>query len=428
MEAVQNASYYHSRYRRVEDLGVELFVLNGLGEPDYWPAERYRLTGSKHIDDIIAAASTWHAEQHFDGVFTFAEPAVVTVATVAEALVLPGIGVEAARISRNKLLMRQAHERAGVPRPRFRFVSDLSAALAAAEEFGYPVILKPTLGAGSYFVFRADNPKALTERFAQASKGLGQLVWYHSEASGLDLGPYGLLVESFLDGPEFLTEALAWDGEVYLGSIVDRVTVEGDTFDDDVHHAPTALEPDQLAAVQQAIAAAAQAQGLHRSVMHAEVRFHDGEPHLLEIAARVGGGGLETIAQLTADHDPIEATVDVSLGRKPKVRHFQPTGTHITAMCLISEAGYVDEVLVPDEVSSSDKVFLLKITAKPGDKIKRPPEGNTIIGFLGTKGDSFEEAFNTMNDFASKIRVTFRNPVSAPSATPVDPSELLEHA
>jgi hypothetical protein len=139
----------------------------------------------------------------------------------------------------------------------------------------------------------------------------------------------------------------------------------------------------------------------------------------------VGGGGLETIAQLTADHDPIEATVDVSLGRKPKVRHFQPTGTHITAMCLISEAGYVDEVIVPEEVSDSDKVFLLKITAKPGDKIKRPPEGNTIIGFLGTKGDSFEDAFNTMNDFASKIRVTFRAPATTPS---VDTSELLEHA
>ncbi len=65
---------------------------------------------------------------------------------------------------------------------------------------------------------------------------------------------------------------------------------------------------------------------------------------------------------------------------------------------------------MPDEVANSDKVFLLKITAMPGDKIKRPPEGNTIVGFLGTKGDSFEEAFNTMNDFAAKIQVRFREP------------------
>jgi biotin carboxylase len=283
------------------------------------------------------------------------------------------------------------------------------------------VILKPTLGAASYYVFKVHSAQEMTERFTQAQEGIAHLGDLLAYADGMDLGPNGLLVESFLNGKEYLIEGVAWDDEVYLGSVVDRITQEGDNFDDDVHHAPTTLGAEDLAKVQRAVTIAAHAQGLRRSIMHAEVRFHDGEPHLLEIAARVGGGGLETIAQLTADHDPIEATVDIGLGRKPKVRHFQPTGTHITAMCLISEAGYVDEVIVPDEVRNSDKVFLLKITAKPGDKIKRPPDGNTIIGFLGAKGDSFEEAFNTMNDFASKIQVTFRTPVASHS-------ELLEHA
>lgn len=417
MEAVQNATYYHSRYRQVCDLGAELFVLNGLGEPDYWPAERYRLVGSKHIDDIVAAATAWHAEQQFDGVLTFAEPAVVTVATVAEALGLPGIGVEAARISRNKLLMRQAHERADVPRPRFRFVSDVTAALAAAEEFGYPVILKPTLGAGSYYVFRADNPKALIERFAQASKGLGRLVWYHSEAAGLDLGPYGLLVESFLDGPEFLTEALAWDGEVYLGSVVDRVTVEGDTFDDDVHHAPTSLEPDQLAAVHRVIAQAAHAQGLHRSVMHAEVRFHQGKPHLLEIAARPGGGGLDYFAQISAGYSPIAALIDVARDVRPQVEHYRPTGVHAAGTCLISAPGQIREITVPASVTESDRIFFFKITAKPGDVIRRPPEGNNIFGFLCTTGQSFEDAMSAARELAEQIEVRM-----------ADPAELAELA
>ena len=51
----------------------------------------------------------------------------------------------------------------------------------------------------------------------------------------------------------------------------------------------------------------AHAQGLRRSAMHAEVRFHEGEPYLLEIAARVGGGGLDEIARLTTGYDPIRA-------------------------------------------------------------------------------------------------------------------------
>jgi hypothetical protein len=64
-------------------------------------------------------------------------------------------------------------------------------------------------------------------------------------------------------------------------------------------------------------------------------------------------------------------------------------------------------VHVPAEVSESDKVFLLKITARPGDLIRRPPNGNTILGFLGTTGRSMADAVATMNDFAARIKVTF---------------------
>jgi len=405
LEAVQNASYYLSRYRQVENFGAELFVLNGLGEPHYWPAERYRLAGSKHIDDLIAAAKSWHAELEFDGVLTFSESAVVTVAAVAEALGLPGVGVEAARTSRNKLLMRQAHERAGVTRPRFRFVPDIAEALAAAEEFGYPVIVKPTLGAASNFVFRVDGPDALRERFAQASAGIERMSWYQMEPDGLDLGPHGLLVESFLDGPEFLTEALAWDGEVYLGSIVDRVTIEGDTFDDDVHHAPTSLRPDQLAAVHRVISAAAQAQGIRRGVMHAEVRFHAGLPHLLEIAIRPGGGGLDYFARISAGYSPIRVLMDVARGVRPEVTHYRPTGVHTAGTCLISGPGRIEQITVPTAVSQSDRIFFFKITAKPGDVVRRPPNGNNILGFLCTTGESFSDAMRAADELAAQIQV-----------------------
>ena len=113
------------------------------------------------------------------------------------------------------------------------------------------------------------------------------------------------------------------------------------------------------------------------------------------------------IARISADYDPISAVIDVARGFRPRVHHYRPTGVHVTAMCLLSGEGVLDHVEVPPEVSESDRVFLLKITARPGDVVRRPPNGNTIIGFLGTTGTSQDDAFDTMNDFASKIRVVF---------------------
>lgn len=380
-------------------------MLNGLGDPAFWPSGKYRIVGSKHIDDIVAAARDWHQAEHFDGVLSFSESAVITVAAVAEALGLPGIGIEAARTSRNKLLMRQAHERGGVPRPRFRLIPDLATALVTAEEFGYPVIIKPTLGAASNFVFRVDDPDELRLRFSQVADGMRQMSWFLMEPDGLDHGPVGVLMESFLDGPEFLTESLAWDGEVFLGSIVDRITVEGATFDDDVHHAPTSLDAGQVAAVRRVIAAGARAQGIQRSVMHAEVRYHEGRPHLLEIAVRPGGGGLDYFARISAGYSPIETMMNVACGRWPQVSHYHPTGVHTAGLCLISPPGRVEEISVPASVSQSDRVFFLKITAKPGDVIKRPPHGNSILGFLCTTGTSLDDAMQVANKLADQIDV-----------------------
>jgi biotin carboxylase len=407
VEPRQYLQYYQSRYEQVQELGVEVYVLNGEGTEDFWPADRYRLVGSKNIDEMIAVAKDWHGTERFDGVITFSEGAVIAVAAIAEALGLPGIGVEAALNSRNKYLMRRSHERAGAPIPRWRLVRNLAEARATATDFGYPVIIKPTLGAGSHLVFKVHDETEMRTRFGQAEEGLKNLFWVQSEADGIDLGPVGILVESFLDGREFLMEALAWDDEVYLGSFVDRITLEGDTFDDDIHHAPTNLSPAEIDAVQAVVKAGAHAQGLRRSAMHAEVRFDRDKPYLLEIAARVGGGGLDMIARLTADYDPIAAVVDIGRGVRPRVRHFTPTGVHTASMCLISGAGIVKRVNVPDEVRQSGRVFLLKITARPGDLIRRPPDGNTIIGFLGTTGDAEEDAVALMNEYAAKITVDF---------------------
>jgi biotin carboxylase len=405
LEASQNKYYYKQRYQQIAGYGANVYVLNGLGTDDFWPADRYRRAGSKHVDALVRHAASWHAEEHFDGVFTFSESGVVAVAAVAAALGLPGTGVEAAITSRNKLLMRQAHERGGAAHPSFRFVVSLDAALRAAEDFGYPVIIKPTLGAASNFVFRVDNPDQMRERYGQCRAGIDQMIWFQMEADGIDRGPHGLLVESFLDAHEHLIEALVWDDEVYLGSIVDRITLESDTFDDDVHHAPTALTPEQVKDVHALVTAGVRAQGLTRSTLHAEVRFHQGKPFLLEIAIRPGGGGLDHMARLSAGYDPIKAVADVARGARPDVHHFRPTGVHTAAMCLICPGGVIESIGVPPEVSNAEAVYYLAIFAKPGDVIRRPPEGNSIYGGIGALGTSLDDALQTANDMAGKIEV-----------------------
>lgn len=406
VEASQNGDYNRARYQQVEDLGAELCVLNGVGTEDFWPANRYRVAGSKKLDDILDAALRWQAYTSFDGVLTFAESALIATAAVADALGLPGIGVPAARASRNKILMHQAHQSAGAPHADFRYAPSLADGLAAADDFGYPVVVKPALGASSNFVFRADTPAQFRRCYADAARGAPTMKWTQMEADGIDLGPAGLLVESFLDGSEHIIEAVVWDGEVRLGSIADRISTGQTTFEDNIHRAPTSLSPDQIASVRAALTAAAAGQGLRRSVLHAEVRFHQGRPYVLEVTPRPGGAGLEHMARASAGHCPIRALMQIACGRRPRMREFGPTGVYTATRALLCEAGQIAEITVPAEVRQSADLLFCRLIAARGDRIKRPPEGNGIVGFLGATGSSHEDAMSTATRLAGQISVT----------------------
>jgi biotin carboxylase len=419
VEARQNGSYNLDRYQQVVKLGAELHVLNGEGGAGFWPAPRYRNLGSARIGDIIAAAARWHAEVRFDGVLTFAESAIVATAAVAEALDLPGISVAAALASRNKVLMHQAHDRAGTPHARFCYAPTLADGLAAADLFGYPVVIKPALGAASNFVFRADSPAEFTRRYHDAARGAPTMKWARLEADDIDLGPAGLVVESFLDGSEHLIEAVAWDGEVCLASVVDRVGTDqgsayqsgGDqaTFEHNLHWAPTTLGERELDLVRAALTAAVRGQGLRRSALHAEVRFHQGQPNVLEVTPRPGGGGLERMATASAGYDPIAAHVAVACGRRPAVSGYQPTGVFTAARSLICAPGRIARITVPAEVAAAPALLFCRLTAGPGDVITRPPAGNGILGFIGATGSSHEDAMNTAARLAGLITVTLAN-------------------
>src|SRR5208282_4323381 len=82
---------------------------------------------------------------------------------------------------------------------------------------------------------------------------------------------------------------------------------------------------------------------------------------------------LRRIPWACAGYCPIRASIDVACGLRPAVTHYRPTGVHTAGTCLISEPGRVENISVPASVTGSDRVFFLKITAEPGDVIRRPP-------------------------------------------------------
>ncbi len=144
----------------------------------------------------IAAIRDWTRGVTIDRVSCLWEPGVELAAAIRAALGVPGQTPEQARRFRNKELMKQALAEAGVRVPRHRAARSAREVREAAEQVGFPCIVKPIAGAGSQDTFRCDSAAELDAALAQ----LGHI----EEVS----------VEEFIDGEEFTFDTICAGGKI----------------------------------------------------------------------------------------------------------------------------------------------------------------------------------------------------------------------
>ncbi|MGX1186116.1 biotin carboxylase [Pseudomonas sp. F-14 TE3623] len=404
VEIVSRREAFYYRYDIFRTQGYDLYYLTTSDRFGDYPFQGYQQAPSRQIEDLLRAAQTWHAIESFDCVLTTDEASVIGTAIISRALGLPGLGEHAAK-SRNKWLMRQAHQRFGAPHPAFSKCDTLTEALEFAEKTGYPVVLKPTLGGDAEHVYKINNQEELAHYYPLAKQGNDTHSHRFIEAECADMGPHTLLVESFLNGSEHCVEAIISGDNVYIGSIADRLSIELNTFDNDLYSTPTALSQPHIDALTEAVRLGAIAQGIAHGVLHAEVRFHDGKPYIVEIAARPGGGSLQYMAKISYGYCPIVAALRVAEGRLPEQTGMQNTGRIAVGLTMLCDGGVLKSISLPEALADNPQVFNLKILPRIGDKVVRPPHGNDIFGFLGTTGATVDEALEVAHSIYHQLKI-----------------------
>jgi biotin carboxylase len=176
--------------------------------------------------------------------------------------------------------------RHGVPIPAFSLhhVDDDLATIAS--QAPYPCVIKPLRLSASRGVMRADDPAALVAAIRRLTTILRE-----ADANGCR-GPAGqFLVEEFVPGYEVALEGLLIDGELYRLALFDKPDpLDGPFFEETIYVTPSRHPGREQSALTTCAAAAARALGLHTGPVHAELRYNDRGPWLIELAARPIGG------------------------------------------------------------------------------------------------------------------------------------------
>jgi biotin carboxylase len=284
---------------RAKELGLRVAAVDrnpdalGLQEADI-----ARVVDFSDAEAVLKAT----ARLRLDGVLTVsADRAVPVVAAVAAARGLPGIGVETAHLMTHKVAMRARLADAGVPQPRFAALRSLSERRRAAEEVGFPAVLKPADSGGQRGVFRVESIDDIDAHLHEA----------------LAASPSGeAILEEYIEGMEMNGIVLARNGQSIPLTPSDRRRPPGVGFGVGwMHVYPATIYGAQLEESERVASYTAHALGLRTGIAFPQlIATTDGRVLVVECAARIPGGQMADLVRWATGVDLVEVQLRMALG------------------------------------------------------------------------------------------------------------------
>lgn len=272
--------------------------------------------------------------EQIDGVIhPCSEVAMNVMGRINDELHLSGISKEMAIRATNKHQMREAFEKYGAPSPKSILTKDEEDAWRIfCEEFNTNAILKPSRNSGSRGI-------------AKVEKGISKETFVGLYRRALDESrDHSVLIEQFIEGPEFSVEVIVWQGEPHVLAVTDKKTTEAPYFVELGHNQPSLYPRDIQLKLMNGAIAGCKALGLSNCAAHCELKVQEGEAYLMEIGARMGGDFISTeLTHLSTGIDMVAATICVVLGMEPNlmpiedkhgvcIRYFTPKPGRLVAI------------------------------------------------------------------------------------------------
>ena len=306
-------------YELGQDLGYKVVGTDmNPDAPAFEIADDTILASTRDPEETLQAVIEYLLDNPKDelaGVITLANDVPVTVATVAEHFKLPTIGLGAARIAADKLLMKNVFHENNVPTPAFRHVTCLDDVLSAARDWEWPIVLKPVDGRGARGVLLLDETI--------------DMEWAWQESLGFSTVGR-LMVENFVEGPQISTESMMVDGKCYTAAYADRNYQRLDQFRpyiiEDGGTQPAQLTAYQRWSINDLVEKAALAMGITSGIVKGDIVVGPDGPCVIEIAARLSGGYFATDQiPLATGVDLVHLTIMLAVGQKVTPEMLKPT-------------------------------------------------------------------------------------------------------
>jgi biotin carboxylase len=309
------------------------------------------------------------------GVYTQGCDSAYAVAYVAEGLGLPNIGVDVAFRTNNKIAMRKAFEKFGVPQPKF-MVDDIGT-------MAFPLVFKSVDNCAS-------RGLTIVREESQIPKAVVTSLKYSHDKR--------VLVEEFIDGEEYSVDTIVYKGKVYPAGISDRVFLNKDNYAiQNGSITPSFLSEEKQKRMYWIMQDCADALGVRWGALKGDLIASGHDIKVLEVTARLSGGfDSQYRKPYSYGVNLIKATIDLACGLPldfsdliPRWVKFSQTFTVFPKPGVIKEIrGYEETERIP----GIRQIFMVK---NVGDVVDYKHCADRVVHIVACR-DTYEQLQETV--------------------------------
>ena len=379
--------------KRARELGIYTITCDYIPEnPGHKIADEAYFDSTTDLDAVLNLAKRLNV----DGIMTYnSDPAAPTAAYVAEKLGLPGNPYNAVKIMSEKHLFRKFLREHGLNAPKFGNFADANDAVRHADEFYFPVIVKPVDSSGSKgctVVYNKDKLATAVAVAIEKSRSKTFIVEEYIEPVGRQLHGDG-----FVENGEVVFLFL---GDHHFDSRINNLVPYSTTY-------PTEHSAATVDACKAQIQVFMQKVGFKNGGFNVELRISqkDGKPYIIDIGARNGGNFTPRVIQYGSGFNFMDRAINVALGLPlcgiPMTAKMSDFVSYLTLHSVRSG------VLNNYELASviKERIIEQHIYLKPGDHIESFLGANAALGVLIMKYESREKMNEIVDNFENLYTV-----------------------
>lgn len=382
--------------KRAHEMGY--YVIAADGNPE--------ACGLQYADNAICANITSEEEmveiakrEKIDGVIhPCSEVSMNVMGRIHDELNLSGVSRMQAVVATNKHLMREAFKKGDAPSPISVLAKSAEDAWEQFLNFDGDGILKPSRNSGSRGIAKVVKPSI--------SSGAGTVreEFMHLYDVALEESrDNSVLIEQFIEGPEFSVEIIVWEGKINVLTVTDKKTTEAPHFVELGHNQPSCFPADTVAIIKDTAIRGVKALGVDKCACHAEVKVMDGKAYLMEIGARMGGDFISTVlTRLSTGVDMVAAAIDCALNIEPDLTpKAAPQGVCIRYFC--PKPGEL-KIISNTEVMKDSRVHEWEIYHKEGDMIPEVTSSLCRSGYVIVTEETPQKAIELAEKIISEVK------------------------